>query len=129
MEMQTRDAAKLTGKLYFITILDGCVYFRLKTQYYGVVNCTAAVNRIKELRGYLSEVVTVEGYGFFSRSSNGKWNIDNLEMFDCYLPTPGNLREQVDRLRALDIAWPDDPIQAIRNIEEKDGKSGDCRAG
>ncbi len=117
-----RDAATFTGKLYHIAETNEGVNVRVRTEAYGVVACKTTLDIGKELRGHLFGTVKVRGHGIWTRTGDGKWSIDDFSLIDFAPVSMADLRETVDRLRALDIEWPDDPIQAIRNIEEKDGQ-------
>ena len=115
---QARDAASFTGELYHISGSKDDVKVRVRTDAYGTVFCTATRAIGKALRGLLFETVKVSGRGTWSRSSDGKWDIDDFTITDFVPAANGSLRESVDRLRKIDIDWPADPLGLIREIEE-----------
>ncbi|WP_374763396.1 hypothetical protein [Yunchengibacter salinarum] len=118
---RTRDAASFMGELYHISGNKDDVKARVSTDAYGVVFCTTTKEIGRALRDFLFENVKVSGRGMWSRSSDGKWDIDDFTITDFAPVASGGLRESVDRLRDIKINWPDDPIGLIREIEENGG--------
>ena len=111
---RVRDAATFTGELYHIagTLSDAKV--RISTKAYGVVFCTTTKEVAKGLRDFLFEAVRVSGRGMWTRPADGPWKIDDFAITDFAPVTAENLRTAVDRIRAVDIDWPDDPIGEIQ---------------
>ena len=102
-----RDAATFTGELYHIA---------------GVVFCTTTKDIAKSLRDFLFESVRVSGRGTWVRAADGPWQIDDFTIADFAPVKKESLRAAVNRLRAMDIRWPDDPIGEIRLLNEEGGR-------
>ena len=118
-QIRVRGAASFVGELYHVAGTKEDVKIRLSTEAYGVVFCTTTRDIGKALRDFLFEQVKVSGRGMWTKSSSGKWGIDDFAITD-FMPVRGeNLRESVDRLRSLNISWPDDPLDEIDKIEER----------
>jgi hypothetical protein len=114
-----RQAVNFSGELYHIAGGKNDVRIRISTDAYGVVFCKASREMAKHLRGFLFEEVKVTGMGAWKRMADGAWTVSDVTITD-YLPTPDdNLRATVNKLRKLDIDWPDDPIGLIEDIDEK----------
>ena len=119
---RARDAASFIGELYHISgNKDDVVKARVSTDAYGVVFCTTTKELGRKLRNFLFENIKVSGRGMWSRSSDGRWDVDDFTITDFAPVAKGGLRESIDRLRKIDITWPDDALGLIREIEETDG--------
>lgn len=118
---RARDAASFIGELYHISGGKDDVKARVSTDAYGVVFCTTTKELGRALRDFLFENVKVIGRGTWSRSSDGRWDVDDFTITDFAPVAKGGLRESVDRIRKTDISWPDDTLGFIREIEETNG--------
>ncbi len=119
--LRIRDAASFTGELYHIAGTKGDAKIRICTENYGVVFCTTTRDIAKALRDFLFEDVKVSGRGTWTRSESGVWDIDEFSIADFAPIKRENLREAVDRLRTIEVTWPDDVLSDIRTVEEKNG--------
>ncbi|WP_415404090.1 hypothetical protein [Tateyamaria sp. SN3-11] len=119
--LRIRDAASFTGELYHIAGTKGDAKIRISTENYGVVFCTTTRDIAKALRDFLFEEVKVSGRGTWTRNESGAWDIDEFSIADFAPIKRENLREAVDRLRSIDVSWPDDVLGDIRTLEEKNG--------
>lgn len=117
-----RDAATFTGELYHIAGTATDAKVRLSTDAYGVVFCTTTKEIAKALRDFLFEDVRVSGRGTWIRPADGPWRIDNFAITDYAPVNKESLRDAVDRMRAIGINWPDDPIGEIRRLNEEGGQ-------
>lgn len=114
-----RDTATFSGELYHISGTKDDVKIRIATEAFGVVFCTTTRDIGKALRDFLFEDIKVSGRGMWTKDEKGKWNIDDFMITD-YAPVKNEtLRQAVDRIRALEVNWPDDPLGDIREFEEK----------
>ena len=117
-----RDAASFTGELYHIAGTVDDVKVRLSTNSHGTVFCKTTRDIGKALREFLFEDVCVSGRGMWTRTTDGHWDIDDFTVTDFAPVRTDSLRNTIKRIRDLDIEWPDDPIKAIGEIEEKNGQ-------
>jgi len=120
-QIRIRDAATFTGELYHIAGTRDDAKIRINTDAYGVVFCTTTKNIAKELRDYLFEDVKVSGRGVWTRGEGGAWDIDDFYITHFEPVMKENLRSAVNRLRSMGVNWPEDPLEKIQNLEEKDG--------
>lgn len=115
---KVREAASFTGQLYYIAGAEDGANVRIRTEAYGAVFCTTTLKLAKEFREFLFENVKVNGRGLWTRSEAGEWDIDNFIITDFAPSGEEDLRSAVDRLRALEIQWPDDPVSEIYKLNE-----------
>ncbi|TRD22561.1 hypothetical protein [Palleronia caenipelagi] len=120
-QVRVRGAANFVGELYHIAGTKDDAKVRISTDAYGVVFCTTSKDIAKALRDFLFEEVKVSGRGMWVKEDSGKWNIDNFVITDFAPVTRESLRESVNRLRNMNIDWPDDPLGKIIEIEERNG--------
>lgn len=119
--LRVRGGASFVGELYHIAGTKDDAKVRISTEAYGVVFCATSKEIAKALREFLFEDVKVSGRGMWTKSTSGKWDIDNFIIADFAPIRRESLRQSVDRLRGMNIAWPDDPIGKIAEIEERNG--------
>lgn len=117
--IRIKDAATFTGELYHISGHKDYARVRVSTDNYGVVFCTTTKIMARGLRDYLFETVRISGRGTWIRVESDKWDIDDFTITDFAPVSDECLRDAVSRLRALSISWPDDPIGAAHQLEEK----------
>ena len=110
VQVRIRDAAAFTGELYHIAGTKDDVKVRISTSTYGVVFCTTTRAVGKALRDFLFEDVKVSGRGMWTRKEGGVWDIDDFTITDFVPVQKENLRTAVDRLRAMDGNWLEDPL-------------------
>ena len=122
-QMRVRGAATFVGELYHIAGTNDDAKVRISTDAYGVVFCSTSKNIAKALRDFLFEDVKVSGRGIWAKVDGGKWDIDNFIIADFSPVKKESLRQSVDRLRAMEIDWPNDPIGEIDKIEGRSGRS------
>jgi len=116
-----RDAETFTGELYYIAGTATDAKVRISTDAYGVVFCITTKEIAKALRDFLFEDVRVSGRGTWIRSADGPWRIEDFAITDYAPVNRESLRGAVDRLRAIGIDWPDDPLGEIMRIDEEGG--------
>lgn len=119
--VRVRDNADFVGELYHIAGTASDVKARIQTADYNVVFCTTTRELGKSLRDFLFENVKVSGRGLWAREADGEWGIEDFTITD-FAPVKGEgLRDAVDRIRDLNVDWPDDVIGEIKEFEEKAG--------
>ena len=116
-----QEATTFTGGLYYIAGTKNGANVRIANEAYGAVFCTTNRNLAKDLGGHLFEDIKVSGRGTWFRSEDGKWLIDEFAIIEFEPVQKDSLRTTVDRLRKLEIDWPDDPIHEIYKVNEEDG--------
>jgi len=121
VQLRIRDAATFTGELYHIAGTKDDAKIRISTDAYGVVFCTTTRDIAKALRDFLFEDVKVSGRGMWTRDENGTWDIDDFYITDFTPIQKEDLRDAVNRIRAIAVDWPTDPLGDIRSFEEKNG--------
>lgn len=120
-QIRVRGAANFIGELYHIAGTKDDAKIRISTEAYGVVFCTTSKDIAKGLRDFLFDDVKVSGRGMWIKEESGKWDIDNFVITDFAPVKCESLRESVNRLRGMNIDWPDDPIGQIIKLEERNG--------
>lgn len=118
---RVRDAAFFTGELYHIAGSKDTVKVRLSTDAYGTVFCKTTRDIGKALRDFLFENVSVSGRGLWTRTASGDWIINDFTITDFTPVKKDSLEKTIKRIRLLSINWPEDPLAAISEIENKDG--------
>ncbi len=118
-----RDHAVFGGELYHIAgTSDRAVKVRVYTENFGVVFCHATREMGVLLRQYLFEQVKIEGLGTWKRTTDGAWTVNDVSIMAVSALPSGDLRQTVNKLRALDIDWPENTLQEIDNVEERGGQ-------
>ena len=120
--IKVRDTATFVGELYHLAGTKDDVKVRVSTDAYGVVFCTATKEMAKALRDFLFEEIKVTGRGMWSRLEDGSWEVEDFTISDFAPIKRESLRKAVDRIRSLDIEWPEDPLADIDRIEERNVK-------
>lgn len=115
------DHGALTGKLYAMFegnngTISARIRPRIGTSY---IPCTVEPAAVRELRGFLTEAVRVQGRGIWARSSNGSWACKSFHIVQVYGVKDASLRDAINQLRAIDADWPDDPLGHW--VDERDG--------
>jgi len=121
VQLRIRDAASFTGELYHISGTKEDAKARISTDAYGVVFCTTTRDIAKDLRDFLFEDVKVSGRGTWTRNEGGTWDIDEFFITDYTPINRENIRSAVDRIRGLGIHWPDETLNDLSSLEEKNG--------
>ena len=89
----------------------------ISTDAYGEVFCEATQEIGRALNPFLLQKVKVSGSGMWYRRANGQWAVEAFTITDFAPVADGGFRESVDRIRGIDIDWPDDPIGLMQEIE------------
>lgn len=121
INLRVRDAANFVGELYHISGTQGDVKVRISTDTYGVVYCTTTRDIAKELGDFLFENVKVSGRGVWSRTVSGDWDISDFLITDFKPINKESLRTSIDKIRRLDIEWPEDTLGEIAAFDETNG--------
>jgi len=119
--VRMRDAATFTGELYHIAGTQTDVRVRIKTELYGVVYCIATKDMAKNLRDFLFEPIKVSGRGLWAKTDEGGWSIDDFTITDFTPVKNEKLKDAVDRIRRLEIDWPENAIESMQSLDEKVG--------
>jgi hypothetical protein len=120
-QLRIKDAATFTGELYHIAGTQNDAKVRISTDAYGVVFCITTKDIAKDLRDFLFEDVKVSGRGMWTRDERGTWSISEFFITDFAPVERENLRKAIERIRAIDVDWPNDTLGNIRSFEEKNG--------
>jgi hypothetical protein len=120
--IKVRDTATFVGELYHLAGTKDDVKVRISTDSYGVVFCTTTKDMAKSLRDFLFEEVKVTGRGMWTRREDGTWEVNDFSITDFAPVKRESLRKAINRIRALNIDWPDDPLGDIDRIEERNVK-------
>ena len=88
----------------------------ISTDAYGEALCEANQEIGQQLKAFLLQRVKVSGSGMWYRRPNGQWALEAFTITDFAPVAEGGLRESVDRIRSIDIDWPDDPLALIRDF-------------
>lgn len=115
-----RDHAVITGRLYaLIEESSGQVKARIRPRSRETyVACTADEVIGRRLRNFFQDIVRVEGVGEWARSENGEWQCTALKIKDVQAVRDLSLRDAIDKVRAIEADWPEDPL-ADWDAEEK----------
>jgi hypothetical protein len=120
--IKVRDTATFIGELYHLAGTKDDVKVRINTQAYGVVFCTTTKDIAKALREFLFEEIKVSGSGMWTRRDDGEWEVEDFFITDFAPVKRQSLRAAIDRIRAIDIDWPEDPLGDIDDLEERNAK-------
>lgn len=115
------DQTVFSGEVYHIAVSKDEVKLRVATDTFGVVFCVAPRSMGVELRSFLDERLQITGRGTWTRTSDGAWTVSDVTIVD-FRPVQKSLRETVDKLRALEVDWPEDMLGEIDRIEERGGQ-------
>lgn len=118
---RVRDCTSFTGDLRCVSAdKGGSVKVLISTDAYGEALCEATQEIGQALRSLLLHKVKVSGSGMWYRRSNGQWAVEAFTITDFAPVAKDGLRETVDRIRGIDIDWPDDPIALMRDFDGRD---------
>lgn len=118
-----QDQVELNGELYYIAGSSSSdVKARIQTENFGVIYCRATREMGIELRDYLFEQVKIKGRGLWRRTSDGAWGVNDVVISDFAPISNDSLRTTINKIRALDIDWPDDVLAEIDQMEERGGQ-------
>jgi hypothetical protein len=116
------DKAIISGEVHQIAVSKNDVKLRVATETFGVVYCLAPRHMAVALRDFLDEKITITGRGTWKRMTDGAWTVNDVTITD-FQPVPkGSLRETIDKLRLLDVDWPEDVLGEIDRINERGGE-------
>lgn len=73
------------------------------------------------MRDFLFEDIRVSGRGDWTKSTDGRWSIDDFVITDFMPVVKESLRDTVDRIRVIGVSWPEDLIGEVRRVEERNG--------
>lgn len=122
LSKRIRDTATFVGELYHIAGNKDDAKVRLTTDDYGVVFCTTTRAIAKTLRDFLFEDVRVSGRGVWVQTEDvGNWDIESFVITDFSPVRNETVRAAVDRVRNLNVVWPEDPIGMLDSMNEKNG--------
>ena len=120
-EHRVRDRASFAGELHSVSAdKRGAVKVLISTDAYGQALCEANQEIGQALRSLLLQRVKVSGSGMWYRRSDGQWAVEAFTITDFAPVAKDGLRETVDRIRGIDIDWPDDPIALMRDFDGRD---------
>ena len=117
------DTGTVTGRLYSLSEdSDQSIKGRIRPKFgSGYISCTAGPEFSAILRRHLFEAVRVTGKGEWTRSEDGGWTCQHLDVIEVKSVKNTKLRESIEILRAIDAQWGDDPLAEWEEMEMKDG--------
>jgi hypothetical protein len=74
----------------------------------------------KELAALMWEPIRLSGIGQWSRSDEGVWALDKMQVQSYERLEDEDLGLVLERLRSLDVKWPDNALERLRNEREGD---------
>lgn len=119
--LRFRDTASIVGELYHIAGKKSDAQIRLQTDDYGVVFCSTTKAIARDMRDYLFEEIKVSGRAQWTKDvETGRWDIGSLTVTDFVPVVKESLKMAVERVRELNISWPDDPLGELSRINSDD---------
>lgn len=117
------DQATLTGKLYALSEEPtGGIRARIRPRGgNNYVACTADRHVGATLRNFFLETVRVQGCGTWQRTNTGEWSCQALHIQSVFPVKDVTLRDALNRLREIEVEWPDDPLAEWTVLDEQDG--------
>lgn len=116
------DQVVIFGEVYQIAVAKNDVKLRVATEAFGVVYCFAPRQMLIALRDFLDEKIKITGRGTWKRTTDGAWMANDVTITDFQAVPEDSLRETVDKIRALEIDWPEDILGEIDRLEERGGQ-------
>jgi hypothetical protein len=55
----------------------------------------------------------------WTRVASGEWNLGDFTITDFVPLKQDNLRDTIDRIRQMDIDWPEDTLVELASFDEK----------
>lgn len=112
-----RGTANFTGMLYHISGRDESASLRILDIDSGrTVYCTAPLDTARKASRHLFEKVKIEGIGIWTRDEDENWSVGELEL-ESFIPvSKEDPLHMLERLRQLDIEWPDDMLEKIQQL-------------
>ena len=122
---EVRDSASFSGKIYHMAESKDIINIRLETKDYGSIFGTTTLDIGRKLKECLLEdrYVNLSGRGLWTRDPDGKWTVRDFSITDFRPLKSGNLRDAIKHIQSLDIDWPDDPLEALKEIRYGSGDS------
>lgn len=115
--IRIRDTAAFVGELYHIAGTPQNAKVRLQTDDFGVVFCTTTKSVAKEMRDYLFENIKVAGRGQWTKNTEtSRWDIGAFTITDFSPVIKESLKTAIERVRGLEIEWPDDPLAKLAEL-------------
>jgi hypothetical protein len=72
----------------------------------------------KELASLLWEPVRLSGVGQWCRDSEGTWDLARMQVQSFERLDEEDATLTLERLRALDVQWPEDAVERLRSERE-----------
>lgn len=76
---------------------------------------TAKRDLAKELARVMWEPVRLSGTGIWQRTAEGQWQLDRMQIQSFEVIEDEDHSTVLERLRALNIVWPDNTLETLRN--------------
>jgi hypothetical protein len=106
------DHATITGRLYaLMEDQSGQLKARIRPREGdGYIACTVDNRIASNIGKHFQEAVRAQGRGQWVRSAEGYWSCKLLHITKIEAVADVSLRAAIEKLRGLEIAWPDDPF-------------------
>lgn len=118
--VEMTDQGFLVGYLYMLSESRSGFHARLRVDSEsGVVMCSASADMAKKLREHLFEPVKVFGTGKWKRYDQG-WVVVGFDITSVVRIESISVRNLIDRLRKLEIDWPDDPLGYLADLDDRE---------
>jgi hypothetical protein len=119
--IKVQDTGSVTGYLYMLYEQKDGFHARLRVSADTSLQCTCSKDALLELKECLFGAVRVYGNGRWKRADDGSWLPISLKIERVQRVSTAPLRDVIDSLRKLDIAWPEDPLGVLVELNEEDG--------
>lgn len=127
MTIRIRGTARFSGTLLSISETNGEMQATIHSDTHGVVRTPISQTQGRGIRGLLSHPIRVSGRCLWDRSDEGLWQVTEFVLGDFIPARTETVAQCVHRIRTMAIDWPNDPIAAIAQLEDRDGAAPSSR--
>jgi hypothetical protein len=118
--IEVENFGSVVGYLYMLSEARGSFQARLRVDD-RALHCSVAPVVARELAAYLFGRVRVHGRGRWMRGDDGVWRAVQMEISSAERVEDKSIREVVNLLRAVDIQWPNDPLDYLSRLNNGNG--------
>ncbi len=80
---------------------------------------TVKHHMVKDMARLIYEPIRVNGIGIWARDEDGVWSLTKMEVQSYETISDESLETVIDRLRQLEVVWPDDAAEAMLREREE----------